>query len=99
MKVDVDTCAAATRQIIRVVHTERELSIGYFAKLLKSFGIKVRHDGRVNNYVKALTQMKWLIKIREYWSDGGRARTYITGNEFYATVREHFFQHLALTCV
>ena len=88
LKVDLETCVEVTRQIIRVLHTQRELSIGYFAKVLKSFGIKVRHDGRVNQYLKALTEMGWLIKIREYWADGRRARTYIAGNEFYAKVRE-----------
>ncbi len=87
LKVDLETCVDVTRQIIRIAHTERELSIGYFAKVIKSFGIKVRHDGRVNQYLKALTQMGWLIKIREYWANGGRARTYIAGNEFYLVVR------------
>lgn len=86
LKVDLETCVEVTRQIIRIGHTERELSIGYFAKVLKSFGIKVRHDGRVNQYLKALTEMGWLIKIRECWSGGCRARTYIAGNEFYAKV-------------
>ena len=87
LKVDLETCAEVTRQIIRIGHTERELSIGYFAKVLKSFGISVRHDGRVNHYLNALTQMKWLIKIREYWANGKRARTYVAGNEFHAAVR------------
>ncbi len=87
LKVDLETCAEVTRQIIRIGHTERELSIGYFAKVLKSFGINVRHDGRVNQYLNALTQMGWLIKIREYWAGGSRARTYIAGNEFYPQVR------------
>ncbi len=85
--MDLETCADVTRQIIRIAHTERELSIPYFAKVLKSFGIKVRHDGRVNQYLNALTQLGWLIKIREYWAGGNRARTYIAGNEFYAKVR------------
>jgi len=88
LKVDLETCAEVTRQIIRIGHTERELSIGYFAKVLRSFGINVRHDGRVNQYLNALTQMGWLIKIREYWAGGHRARTYIAGNEFYAKVRD-----------
>jgi len=87
LKVDLETCAEVTRQIIRIGHTERELSIGYFVKVLRSFGINVRHDGRVNQYLNALTQMGWLIKIREYWAGGRRARTYIAGNEFYAQVR------------
>ncbi len=88
LKVDLETCVEVTRQIIRIAHTERELSIGYFAKVLKSFGIKVRHDGRVNQYLNALTQMGWLIKIKEYWAGGNRARTYIAGNEFYAKVQD-----------
>ena len=87
LKVDLETCTEVTRQIIRIAHTERELSIGYFAKVLKSFGIKVRHDGRVNQYLNALTEMGWLITIRECWSYGRRARTYIAGNEFYPLVR------------
>ncbi len=85
--MDLEPCVEVTRQIIRIAHTERELSIGYFAKVLNSFGIKVRHDGRVNQYLKALTQMGWLIKIRECWAGGRRARIYIAGNEFYAKVR------------
>ncbi|MGA2256840.1 MAG: hypothetical protein ABSG53_19490, partial [Thermoguttaceae bacterium] len=50
--------------------------------------INVRHDGRVNQYLNALVQMGWLIKIREYWAGGHRARTYIAGNEFYAAIRD-----------
>ncbi len=87
LKVDLETCVEVTRQIIRVLHTERELSIGYFVKVLKSFGIKCGHHGRVNEYVTELVKMEWLIKQKEYWADGRRARTYIAGKEFYPKVR------------
>ena len=87
LKTSLETCADATRQIIRVAHTARELLVGYFAKVLKSFGIHVRHDGRVNDYIKALTEMEWLIKLKECWAGNGRARTYVAGIEFYESVK------------
>ena len=64
LKTDLATCADITRQIIRVVHTQRELSVGYFGKVIKSFGVGARHDGRVNEYINALCQLKWIIVIK-----------------------------------
>jgi len=82
----LETCANATPQVIRVVHTQRELSIKYFGKLLTSFGVHARHDGRVSEYVQALVDMEWIRMSKQYWAEH-RARTYTAGDEFCGKVR------------
>ncbi len=86
LKTDIETCANATRQIIRIAYRERQLPVAYFAAVLKSFGICVRHDGRVNEYVNTLRGMRWLVKLRESSADDHRARLYVTGDEFLGSV-------------
>jgi hypothetical protein len=84
LKTDLETCAELTRQVIRIVHTQRELSVKYFLKVVKSFGIGTRHDGRVNEYINALCGLGWIIRLKNYFID--RARTFIAGDEFYGEV-------------
>ena len=88
LKTDLQTCADVTRQIIRLAHKERQLPVAYVAAILKGYGICVRHDGRVNEYVNALRKMRWLVKLRESSADEHRARTYVAGEEFYPTAGE-----------
>ncbi len=88
LKTDITTCADATRQIIRIAFRERQLPVAYVAAVLKSFGICVRHDGRVNEYITALRKMRWLVKVRESNADEHRARVYVTGDEFIALVED-----------
>jgi hypothetical protein len=88
LKTDIETCADVTRQILRIAHQERYLPVAYFAAVLKSFDICVRHDGRVNEYINALAKMRWLVKLSESSADDHRARAYATGDEFSALVGE-----------
>jgi len=77
-----------TRQILRVVHTQRELSVKYFLKVAKSFGVGTRHDGRINEYINALCGLGWMIRLKNYFAgqECARARTFIAGEEFYGQV-------------
>jgi hypothetical protein len=84
LKTDLTTCAELTRQVLRIVHTQRELSVTYFQKVIKSFGISSRHDGRVNEFINALCNLGWMIRLKNYVI--GRARTFIAGDEFYGQV-------------
>jgi hypothetical protein len=84
LKTSLENCVELTRQVIRIVHTQRELSVKYFLKVVKSFGVGTRHDGRVNEYINALCRLGWIIRLKNYFID--RARTFIAGDEFYGQV-------------
>lgn len=88
LKTDLNTCAELTRQVLRIVHTQRELSVKYFLKVAKSFGVGTKHDGRINEYVNALCSLGWIIRLKDYCigKDYSRARTFIAGDEFYGAV-------------
>jgi len=82
-KDNIDTVAAATKELLRIIKAHRsELSISLVKKLLIKHGISCGHNGKVNDFMNSLVNWGWIyVRVKEQWHvDGvGRARAYGIG--------------------
>jgi len=92
LKVDLETASQITKRFISFVKSHPgECSVNFVKALLKQFGVKCGHNGKTNEFLKSLHDLKWIfVRAAEMapWRDehrriyrAGRARAYGVGVE------------------